>query len=326
MKYTELKQHINKANSESFAPCYVIGGDDAYLKQRALQTFKSLVIPEYADFNLSVVSQADGANEIVDALSVFPVFDEHKLVIVPDMSKPSDVDRDILLRYLNSPNPTSILLLVFDGVEGRNLCAKYKQLQYVDCDKLDLNSIAIEVESILENPPKRTIMRQAMTSLAERTQNDMSRICTEVQKLKAYSDGEITVSDVEEMVVPNLDYAVYELTGAVSEKQADKALKVLDVFKKQGTKPYAILQLLYMQYRKMLHAELHKNDDELDLANMLGISKGALFYLKKVSKNYSQTRLKRCVDFLHQLQYDIFSGQRGDEEAVHEAVLSLLNI
>ena len=154
----------------------------------------------------------------------------------------------------------------------------------------------------------------------------MSRIVCEVTKLKAYSSGTITTADVEVLVTPDLEFALYELTSAVSEKQAEKALEIIDVFFKQGVKGYTLINMLYNQYRKMLHAELHKTDDAEVLAPMLEISSKQLYHVRRVSKNYTQMRLKQAVDYLHNLQHAILSGKRLENTAIHDAILTLLNI
>lgn len=327
MKYAELNSHLNNAlNGEKLAPAYIVGGSDAYLRQSAAKQFKALLNPEYSDFNLSYVSEDDGITAAVDALVMFPVFDDRKVVIIPDADdKLKDGEKAALSAYLSQPNPTSVLVVVMEG-SGAKAYAKKEKIEYVDCDKLDENEIAMEMEKILAVPPARTMERGVPHALAERTQSDMSRIAQETEKLKAYSNDVITVKDVYDMVAPDLDFAIYELTGAVSEKQSDKALTVLDIFTKQGLEPSSIITMLYNQYRKMLHAELHKTDDESVLTGLLGVSSGALYHLKRVSKNYTQLRLKKCVDYLHELQFAIRSGKKNEVTALHEAVLTLLNI
>ncbi|MBO5983144.1 MAG: hypothetical protein J6Q06_04710 [Clostridia bacterium] len=85
MKYVELKKHIEDCISsrKAFEPMYVISGADAYLRQTAVALFKGIVDPEYADFNLSMISYGQGVSSAIDALSLFPVFDERKVVIIP---------------------------------------------------------------------------------------------------------------------------------------------------------------------------------------------------------------------------------------------------
>jgi DNA polymerase III delta subunit len=328
MKYLELDKHLSSAceGKESFHSVYVVSGVDAYLRQSAVASFKSVLMPEYADFNLSVISVGSGMGAVLDSLTLYPVFDDKKVVIVPDVSdKLGEQDKGLLSKYLLDPNPTAILVLVEDGKNLADLVKEHK-LQTVDCSKLDENSIGVIVDKILSEPPRKSIDSKALHALVEKTLGDMSRIVCEVTKLKSYSGDIITLADVEIMVSPDLEFALYELTSAVSEKQAEKALEILDVFFKQGVKGYTLINMLYNQYRKMLHAELHKTDDAEVLAPMLEISSKQLYHVRRVSKNYTQMRLKQAVDYLHNLQYAIVSGKRLEHTAVHDAVLTLLNI
>ncbi|MBR5174102.1 MAG: hypothetical protein IKW16_04065, partial [Clostridia bacterium] len=99
MKYVELKKHIDDAlkGATKFEPIYLIGGGDAYLRQSATAMFKGLVDPDYADFNLSIVAQGQGVSSAIDALSLYPVFDERKVVIIPDFpEKVADQDKDLI--------------------------------------------------------------------------------------------------------------------------------------------------------------------------------------------------------------------------------------
>ena len=328
MKYVELKKHIDDAlkGVTKFEPIYLIGGGDAYLRQSATAMFKGLVDPDYADFNLSIVAQGQGVSSAIDALSLYPVFDERKVVIIPDFpEKVADQDKDLIKGYLKAPNPASIFVVVGDEKSVKDF-AKEEKLAYVDCDKLDENMIAFELDTLLKEDPQKSIEPKALHALVEKTLGDMSRIVCEVKKLKSYSGDIITLQDVEVMVAPDLEFAIYELTGAVSEKQPEKALEILDVFFKQGVRGHTIITMLYGQYRKMLHAELHKATDNGQLASHLGISTGQLYHVKRVSKNYTQVRLKQAVDYLHNLQYSILIGKRLEQTAVHDAVLTLLNI
>lgn len=348
MKYVELKKHIEecKAGVKSFEPMYVIGGADAYLRQTATALFKGIVDPEYADFNLSIISHSQGVSSAIDALSLFPVFDERKVVIIPDFpSRVSEQDRSIISRYLQESNPAAIFVIVYeekpsknDGKEsddedkkkdtGKTIASfvKEEKLTFVDCGKLDENMVAIELQDILAEAPAKKIDQRALHVLVEKTLGDMARIVSEVKKLKSYSGDVITVADVETMVAPDLEFAIYAFAGAVSERQPEQALEIVDTFFKQGIRGDTLIALLYGQYRKMLHAELHKNEDNEYVASLLGINSKQLYHVKRVSKNYTQMRLKQAVDYLHNLQYAVRSGKRIDTTAVHDAVLTLLNI
>ena len=152
----------------------------------------------------------------------------------------------------------------------------------------------------------------------------MSRISCEVSKLKAYCDGDITRADVCEMTSAEPDVQIFQLSDAVGSGNAGRALEVLDALTGDGVRPMTVLNLLYGYYRRMLHAELHKGEPDADVAALLG-KPGALYHLRRVSGKYSQVRLKKCVDYLHELQFAVLTGKRSEGSAMHDAVLTLLS-
>lgn len=353
MRYLDLENHLNAVafGSESAKPVYVIAGDDAYLRSSALSAFKGLLSEDYADFNFNVISEDDGSGAVMDALTTYPVFDDRKVVVVPDISeKLSDGDKELVKRYVLSPNPTSVLVAVIDDVlsdsdddkqdgakqnskkqKGKKLSEQAKEfakkfgLEYVDCNRLSEDEITAEINKLLAEPPACKMDGNAVRALIERTESYMTRIVREVQKLKSYAPSGITVKDVEDMVVPEENFAFFMLSSAVSEKQSDRALEIFDKFLKQGMKGVTIITMLYNQYRKMLLATLYKENDDAKLASLLEVSSGQLYHIKRVAKNYSQVRLKKCVDYLHEMQYAVQSGRRNDISAAHDVIITLLN-
>lgn len=326
MKFTDLKEHLRAAavgsDAGALLPCYTVYGDDAYLKQSAVRMFAKLVDPDYSSFNFSVIPFADGAEKVVETLNTFPVFDVLRVVAVTDVSDKYP-DEAVLAAYLKSPNPSSVLVLVCEEGAEKSLGFKAEK---VDCNKLDEKSLASVVGELLAEPPARKMDAAALRELSSRTLGDMSRIACEIQKLKSYSDDVITKDDVAVMTAPEPDFQIYELAEAVSKKEAEKSLTVLDAFFKDGVKPMTILSLLYAQYRKMLHVELQKGVPDAEIAALLGVKPGALYHIRRASANYSQMRLKKCVDYLHELQFSVLTGKRNEASALHEAVLTLLNI
>lgn len=348
MKYTELKQHINDALSgkSKFAPVYCVYGDDDCLVSKALKMFESIVSADYEDFNLVKVKNEQDAEIAIEALETFPMFDEYKVVILSLQSgftkqkkgkrdgdtDVSDAQADNFVKqaidaYVQSPSPTSVFVL--DCASNDIVSAlKIKTMQVVDCSRLDEISLLKEIDRIAAVPPMCKIEPQAAKELMVRTQNSMGRVECEMAKLKAYvQDGVITRRDVTDMVVSDLDYKMYELANAVSQKNCDAALQVLNAFFENGLRGSTILSMLYGKYRELLHVGLNKNLSNEDLAKLLGIARGgAVYYLKQTVANYSQMRLKRCVDCLHDLQFDVLSGMRNENSAVHEAILQLIVI
>lgn len=322
MKYSEFHQHLKSAlNGEAnFAPLYVVNGDDEYLKDCVVNAFKQVVDGDYADFNLSVIdNDIEGA---IDSAYTFPMFDERKVVILNlDIALTED-GKALITKYLASASDTTVFVIVDDDWTSDTI--RSKKISMVNCGRLDNAELVEQINILAKKSPSITINLDASNELIERTQGNMARIASEIAKLKSYSEGVITKQDICLMVSADIDFQIYELANAVSDKNANKALEILDVFFKNGIKGVTIINNLYDKYRKMLHAELNKGMSNDDLAKLLGIKSGAVYFLRKVSSNYSQMRLKRCVDYLHDLQFDVLCGSRNETSAIHEAILQLL--
>lgn len=340
MKYIELANHINNilAGSESLCPLYLVGGDDDYLVANALKMFESMVSNEYQEFNLVRLFSEQDIDEAIDSLDTFPMFDDYKVVILsvqnPLAKKTKDAESDekesrlktLIDRYLQSPSPTSVFVIECENKEVMQ-SMRFKNAQIVDCQRLDDASLAREIEKLANEAPRCAIDTDAIKELSIRTQNSMGRVVNEMCKLKAYAETIITKQDVCDMVASDIDYKTYELANAVSLKNADSALAILNVFFENGLRGMTIINLLYGKYRELLHVALNKDMSNDELAKHLGLnSAGAVFYLKKASANYTQMKLKKSVDYLHNLQFDVLSGKRNENSAVHEAILNLLSL
>ncbi len=323
MKYAEFKTHLLDAMSgdKKFSSAYVVGGDDEYLRSKVTKAFKSILDEGFFEFNFTSTQSVD---EALDAVYTFPMFDDKRVVVLSVEDELGEQEIKRLEDYYSNAVDTAILVVSCNKDALKTL--KSKKATFVDCATLDEEALAQEIRGICDVAPKRTISNGAIKELAMRTQNNMTRIASELAKLKCYVDEEISVDDVKQMVVADLEFQTYELSSAVSDKNADKALEIITTFLQEGMNGNKIVVLLYDRYRKMLHAELNKNKTNDELAELFGMKSGAVYYLKKTSQNYSQVRLKKCVDYLHKLQVDILTSQQKQDSVLHAAILQLLAI
>lgn len=324
MDFLGLKNYLTDVRQgRAIAPlraCYVLSGDDAYLIREAVGMFRKLLDADYADFNYAEMSVSDGADALVSALNTLPMFDDRRVVVVPDFG--GTFDRAALKKYLESPNPAAVLVLVCEnGTEklGDNAEA-------VSCNRLDGAGLADYVAELLRKPPARTMDGAAQRELFLRTMRFMSRIVCEVEKLKAYSDGAITVDDVRLLVAEETEMQMYKLSDAVGAGDTGRALEVLDRLLKKSEDSVDLVNMLYKYYRRLLHISLHKDDTDAALAAAFGVNPWAVTLGRRTVGRYTPVRLKKCVDSLHGMQYDILTGKRGKDAALHEAVLTLFTL
>ena len=184
MKFGELKKHLDSCLSgDRFCAAYIVTGDDDYLVSSAIKSFKGLVDPEYADFNLSVVSGDGAVFPAIDAAYTFPVFDERKVVVLGLENAPSESEKSALDKYVSEPSETTVFVISCDEDVAKTV--KSKKVQLVDCSKLDGDELVKEITDLCAATPSVAIERGAMSELIDRTQGNMSRIVSEITKLKS---------------------------------------------------------------------------------------------------------------------------------------------
>lgn len=326
MNWSAFNTHIEAVISgkETAGAVYVVSGSDDYLVYSALKQFRRLVNDEFAQFNFCRFTQASGVRVVTDALYTVPVFDERKVAVLTVNDKLAESELELLKAYISSPCEGTVLAIGCDAELARSLGGK--RAISVSCAPLSEAEINAQIDAMLSVPPVRAMSADARRELIVRTQGSMARVTTEVAKLKAYSDGAITQKDVTELVTADLEYRLYMLTDAVSVRDSDRTLQILSAILDAGTPPRVIINGLYDRYRKLLHVSLNKNADNNFFASYFGGSPNALYFIRRTLANYTQVRLKNSVDMLHSLQYDILSGKRLEDSAMHEAVLELINI
>jgi len=326
VKYGELAQHIGGVLSgtvKPFAAYFAVGQDD-YLRETAKRLFLSAAEGDFADMNSSRFYADSAAAEVVGAANTFPILAEFRVVCYEAPAKLSDSDKAALKGYFEAPSPTTLFIIDCSADAAKAL--KSKGTDVIDCNNLEENELLAEAERICAQSPSVKIKRDAAAELVRRIGNSTARLVSEIAKLKSYCAGEITLSDVEAMVSESLDVQIFDLTKAVSLKDADKAFKTLERVKKNGIRSLTVINQLYDKYRKMLHAELHKELSNDELGKLFGMRGGAVYYLRQASTLYSQVKLKKCVDIIHALQCDVLSGRRSEDSALIEMMFELLRI
>ncbi len=293
MKFLELKKHVL---SGSLDPAYLISGDDAFIVKSAVGFFRT-VTGGFADLNYTAFQSGASSVDVVNALNSSPMLAERRVVNVVDFSG----DVEPIKKYLDSPCPTSVLL--FTGALGAGVNAIAKRLTSVDCNRLDVGYLSgwITKKAASEG---ESVTPAAAKLLAEYCNRDMNRISGELAKLVCYSNGEgITEKTVEELVSPDEEYKIYELSEAVATKNAEKAMGILNKLFAEGREPVAITGMLFKHFRRLLFASI--NSTSPTLAVDLQVKEYAAKMAVKQAAAYTPRRLLAIVNALGELDYSM---------------------
>lgn len=311
---------LKKRLDNGFKNCYLFAGEDYELYTRGFSMILKRVDLQLPDFNLAKFDDENfSMKAMLDSCEVMPMGDEYRVVLVKNIQKISENEKKNLQEYLNSPCNTTILV-IFDLFDKFSFIKE--QAEFVDCKRFDMTTaIGVLAKEFLKRNKK--ISDEACKTLLEYCNGYLTRAMSEIDKL-VYFDLEqemVTKKMVEEMVAKDNEVVIFELTEALGQKNGDKALKTLEVLKKEQ----GILGLITNHFRRLFFISISGLGDK-ELSGLLNVKEWAITKQRSQIKNFSKMQLKKIYALLEEVDYGIKSGAFLQESALNFLVLSILYI
>ena len=290
----------------NFSPIYILMGDEPYFLDKITDYIADNVLqPEERDFNQSVVFGSDvTAAQVVDLAREFPMMATHRVVIVKEAQ--SLKNADLLVKYLATPVPSTILVLCYKGGKvDRSVLAKAKTSGIVfeskkkrDYELPDFIMGYLKLRGV-------TIDNKSASMIAEHIGADLSRLTSELEKVMISlpeNDRRITPDVVEQQIGVSKDFNVFELKNAIVTKNIFKANQIIKYFDnnpKAGSL-YSFVPLLFNYFQNLMiaHYAPEKNNENA-LANYLELksSWAAKEYITGM-RNYSATKVLNIIHMI----------------------------
>ena len=251
--FAAVERFLAEIRSDHRRPGYVLLGDEAFLYARARAgVLEALVPSDLRQFCLHDLDLAD--------TSVFQVLD---LAQSPSLMAPFQVfflrnvktlygrgqkkeEFAAIDAYFRRPNPQALVLFVADHVSlptdlrrmdftEKERAEKIRETLGESCGIVELQQVSEEDASVwAQSQAAKSGMRlnaEAARELVDALGANMLSVESELEKLlleaSARGASEITIRDVETMVPAAKQRSVYELTDAISRKDAPAALALL---------------------------------------------------------------------------------------------------
>ena len=259
--------------SRKLAPGYVFIGDEAFFRRKCRDAILQHLVPEDVR-ELSLYEMDLAETELRDILdrartpslmAPFQVFFIRGVKTLYGRGK-HDEEFAAIKEYFANPNPDAMLVFVADHV---SIPADVRRMDLTDkeryeriretlgeyCPVLELARVeegdavdwavqAASVEGVKLDP-------DAARELVDSLGGDMMMIANELEKLILYvaEKKRIGLGEVETMVLAAKQRSFYELTDAISARDRERALEVLDAILRSGDGEEAAIGHLYMLSR-----------------------------------------------------------------------------
>lgn len=320
MKFQDLKNSLQ----EQIFPIYLIEGEDAFFRNRAVALIKEACLSE-PDFNYTrfLGNEIKGQyDELLSAVRSFPFMSEKRVVEVIDFNPTAtDLKDKALLEYLKNPEDTTVLIIV-----NKEKCESLKKLSsvtVVDCQKAGEEVITKYIRAKMTKA-NLIISTSVCKKIIEYCLSDMSKIDGEINKLIDYCSGrvEVTEKDVEKIVSKDLEYKIFEIVQLVAKRNFDGVYKFINEITSLAEKQQFLVSLYY-QFRRMFYASVTKGEPSV-VADVLGEKQYSIIKARELASLFSSKRLKEIMQNLARLDGEFKTGKISLDSAFNQAVFSVL--
>lgn len=303
---------LKKRLQKKIEPCYLVQGEDILLYDEALKLIKNACNLSFEEFNFQKFDDDTfSADLVLDALETLPFASEKKVVLLKNITKFSEDFKKKLVAYLKSPLP-STCLVIFDFANKFDFLISEK----ISAKRLDEESLKNIVEEELSKSHK-AIKKEALSLLLSYCCDYYSLIKNELKKLSDAPTDVITEKDIANMVTKETEYSVFELTEALSKKDAKKAVKLLSLMDKDSK----TFNLILNHFRRLFFVAISKDED---LPKLLNVKEYAIVKAKELSRNFSKIQLKNIYSLLDDVDFYIKNGQMQIENALYYLIFGIL--
>lgn len=248
---------LERSLREGLRPLYLLLGPEVYLRRAAVHTITEAALSRtlLRDFNESSFSLlSDAVQSAMAAAEQLPMMSDMRVVRIRDFARLREADEDILIRYLNNPSPTTVMIFIADDLDKRKKSSKVL-----------LDTCTVVEFAPLKDAEAKTWARsrlkelqvsaddQTLSELIRLVGTDVQTLANELEKLAsaAADSGRITPEHVDELIGRSRELSNFELADHLMAGNRKKALETLHRLLEDGAEPVMLVGLIAGNYHRL---------------------------------------------------------------------------
>ena len=277
--FAPAERFVSEITSRKLRPAYVFIGDEVFFRDHCRQALlEHLVPPDLRDFSLHDLDLAEvSVAEVLDRARTPSLMAPFQVFFIRGVKNlygrgSHDEEFKAIEQYVEDPNPAAVLIFVADHI---SIPSDVRRMEMSDRDRYEriretLGEYCgiVELGRVDESDGMRWVMEkaaqeavkidaEAARELIDALGADMMMVSHELEKLILFAGEKkhITLGDVETLVLAAKQRSLYELTDAISARDKNRALSVLDALLSTSEGDEAAIGHLYMlarTFRQML--------------------------------------------------------------------------
>ena len=252
------RTELDRSLREGLRPLYLLLGSEVYLRRVAAQTITEAALSRtlLREFNESAFSLlSDPVQSAVAAAEQLPMMSDQRVVRIRDFARLREADEDSLIRYLNNPAPTTVMIFIADELDKRKKSSKVLMdtCTVVEFAPLKDAEARTWVKTRLKEL-KVSADDQVLSDLIRLVGTDVQTLFNELEKLAsaaASSGGRITLDLIDELIGRSRELSNFELADHLLAGNRKKALETLHRLLEDGAEPVMLVGLIAGNYHRL---------------------------------------------------------------------------
>lgn len=242
-------------------PLYLLFGPEDYLRDRAARAITEHVLIDapLREFNESNYSLTNtDVRTAIAAAEQLPMMTARRVVRISDLNKLTEEDESALLRYVERPAESSVVIFTATDLDKRrkvtktlmNACASVEFVHLKDADlKKWLHGRLRELTATVDNNTLDYILT-LVGSDARRLSNELDKLAT-----AALPEGNITRQLVDELVGRSRELSIFELSDDLIARDVKRALRTLKRLLDDRAEPVVLIGTLAGSFHRLALAK-----------------------------------------------------------------------
>lgn len=249
---------FNLTEQSQLQPFYLVFGDEPQQKLECLELIRKTAFKQGFDERQSLV--ADGQfswDSLIEATQTMSLFSSRQIIELElPTGKPGAEGSKVLTTLSQQVNP-DVLLVIHGGKIGKDVQntkwfkALNQQATYIPCYPLEGNALNQWVKQKMQTSGLQPSAEIAHL-LVDYCEGNLLAAKQEIQKLVLlYPEGNPSLSQVEQAVVDQSRFTVFQLVDMLLSGEGQKSVRMLHRLESEGVEPNIILWALTREWQTL---------------------------------------------------------------------------
>jgi DNA polymerase III subunit delta len=255
---TELDRSLKTGRLQ---PLYLLVGCESYLRDAAVRNLtdaalSGTLLREFNESSFSLLT--DSALAAIAAAEQLPMMSERRVIRIRDFAKLRETDEEIIIRYLNRPADSTVMVFVADDLDKRK---KLTRALLTSCAVVEFPAVKDAEAKVWARARlkelKTTIDERVLSEVIRLVGTNLQTLSSELDKLAAAAieTRQITMELVDQLIAHSRELSNFELGDQLVAGDRRRALETLHRLLDDEVQPVMLLGLIASNYHRLALAK-----------------------------------------------------------------------